>query len=262
MRDAFLSEGVSAEIITSGNEDIGVTNQTTNERNRIFKKFRNGEIEVLISVMALCEGFDEPLVKYCFLCRRLSNNNIPLYHQIVGRGTRIGTDGFYVVDLFDNFERFGPVEEYDWNEYESEIDHIFVKSGNVISHEKFQRTEKVYLRCEECNHVYDMKAHLTCTHCNKINNVKLNADVSELKSIALGLLSNKTKANLIAQYKTEVGAFKFFAETAQKALMLKKCDYFNRTYANIFDNNGNIIYPWLLKIMKNTKMDEKISWEN
>jgi superfamily II DNA or RNA helicase len=260
--DAYRNEGISCELITSGNEDIGISNQNTNQRNEIFRNFRDGKIQVLVTVYALCEGFDEPLAKYCLIARSISSNNVPLFHQIVGRVTRLGTDGCVIADFGGNIEKFGPIEDYDWNEYESEVNSLFVKKDNVISVEKFERAKKIFLRCDGCNHVYDMKAHATCSHCNAPNSIKMKAEVTELKDTMMKMISKKVRDDLIRNYKTDAKAFRFIAETAQKAMKMKKWEMFNRMYANVFDNQGEIKYPWLLMINSNTKMEDVISWKN
>lgn len=262
--EAFRKSKVKAEIITSGKEEIGLSNQTNAQRNQIYRDFRAQRVKVLITVMALCEGFDEPLAKYCLLARNISADNVPLFHQICGRVTRVGSDSCYIVDFGENIKNFGPIEDYDWSEFnngKSDINSIFTKNGNVLTLREFERAEKVFLRCDGCNHVYDMKKYHMCAHCNKPSQIKLKSDATDLKDSFLKMIPKKILGDLIKNYKTDSSAFRFLAETAKKAAQTKKWDAYNRMYANVFDKDGNLIYPWLFEINKNTKMNDEISWK-
>lgn len=70
-------------------------------RDQIYGQLRNGEIQVVVNVGVLTEGFDEPSVSCIILARPTRSNG--LYTQIVGRGTRLceGKQDCLVIDLAD-----------------------------------------------------------------------------------------------------------------------------------------------------------------
>ena len=121
MLESFQNSGVLSAVITTS-VDIcpAATSMTILQRNKIYKEFRDGEIDVLISIMALCEGFNEPGARFCFLLRNIGGPdqlNPAFFTQIVGRVLRPleGKDNAYIVDFCDNVGKYGPVEDWKWN---------------------------------------------------------------------------------------------------------------------------------------------------
>lgn len=95
----FIDAGIIAKAIDSG------TN--LEERNRIVKDFKNGNIQILCNVNIFSEGFDCPDVEFIQLAR--PTKSLSMYLQQVGRGFRIHEDKEKVIFL-DNvglFNRFG-----------------------------------------------------------------------------------------------------------------------------------------------------------
>ncbi|PVW15595.1 DEAD/DEAH box helicase [Marixanthomonas spongiae] len=85
------------------------------ERNMILKWFRETPDAILTSVSILTTGFDEPSVETIILNR--ATRSLTLYYQMIGRGSRITNDKstFNVIDLGNNFYRFGAWgEDLDW----------------------------------------------------------------------------------------------------------------------------------------------------
>ena len=78
------------------------------ERANILKWFKVTPGAILTSVSILTTGFDEPSVESIILNR--ATKSLTLYYQMIGRGSRIfkEKDSFNVVDLGNNFHRFGP----------------------------------------------------------------------------------------------------------------------------------------------------------
>lgn len=81
---------------------------TKKERANILKWFKNTPNAILTSVSILTTGFDEPSVEAIILNR--ATKSLTLYYQMIGRGSRIFKEKntFDVVDLGNNFHRFGP----------------------------------------------------------------------------------------------------------------------------------------------------------
>ena len=95
----FIDAGIIAKAIDSD------TNHE--ERNRIVKDFKNGNIQILCNVNIFSEGFDCPDVEFIQLAR--PTKSLSMYLQQVGRGFRIHEDKEKVIFL-DNvglFNRFG-----------------------------------------------------------------------------------------------------------------------------------------------------------
>ncbi|GAA4270285.1 DEAD/DEAH box helicase [Hyunsoonleella aestuarii] len=88
---------------------------TKKERALILKWFKNTPDAILTSVSILTTGFDEPTVESIILNR--ATKSLTLYYQMIGRGSRILKDKktFSVIDLGNNFHRFGPWgDNLDW----------------------------------------------------------------------------------------------------------------------------------------------------
>ncbi|RED49381.1 DEAD/DEAH box helicase [Seonamhaeicola aphaedonensis] len=85
------------------------------ERAKILKWFKNTPDAILTSVSILTTGFDEPTVESIILNR--ATKSLTLYYQMIGRGSRVleNKKTFQVIDLGNNFHRFGPWgDNLDW----------------------------------------------------------------------------------------------------------------------------------------------------
>ncbi|OLV19561.1 DEAD/DEAH box helicase [Deinococcus marmoris] len=83
------------------------------ERRELFKRFRDGETQVLINVLVATEGFDDPSTEVVV---NLAPRKSPvLWVQSVGRALRPadGKEVALVVDHTDTIHRLGPVDAYD-----------------------------------------------------------------------------------------------------------------------------------------------------
>ena len=81
------------------------------EREEILGKFKAGEIKVVANVGVLTTGFDYPELDTIVLAR--PTMSLSLYYQMVGRAIRPHKDKpeAWVVDLCNNYHRFGRVED-------------------------------------------------------------------------------------------------------------------------------------------------------
>ncbi len=77
------------------------------ERKAILDWFKVTPNAILTSVSILTTGFDEPTVESIILNR--ATKSLTLYYQMIGRGSRVldNKDSFDVIDLGNNFHRFG-----------------------------------------------------------------------------------------------------------------------------------------------------------
>jgi len=82
------------------------------ERDTIINSFKNRDTHVVVNVGILTTGFDYPELDTIILGR--STMSFALYYQMVGRGVRIHDNKTKteVIDLSENFSRFGKVEEF------------------------------------------------------------------------------------------------------------------------------------------------------
>jgi superfamily II DNA or RNA helicase len=88
---------------------------TKKERDFILKWFKKTPNAIITSVSILTTGFDEPTIESIILNR--ATKSLTLYYQMIGRGSRIlnNKSTFNVVDLGNNFHRFGPWgSDLDW----------------------------------------------------------------------------------------------------------------------------------------------------
>ncbi|MGK0378059.1 MAG: superfamily II DNA or RNA helicase [Patiriisocius sp.] len=88
---------------------------TKKQRKAILKWFHETPDAILTSVSILTTGFDEPSVKSIILNR--ATKSLTLYYQMIGRGSRVlkNKTTFDVIDLGNNFHRFGPWgADLDW----------------------------------------------------------------------------------------------------------------------------------------------------
>jgi DNA repair protein RadD len=86
---------------------------TSARRMDVIKMFETGDINILINYGVLSTGFDVPNISAVVITRPTSS--IVLYSQMLGRGMRGesagGSNDFLVIDIRDNVESFGEVNE-------------------------------------------------------------------------------------------------------------------------------------------------------
>jgi ATP-dependent helicase IRC3 len=103
----FQERGINSDYVVAKivDENTGATIATKENADKI-KRFRAGELEVLINVEILTEGTDLPNVQTVFLTRPTTSTI--LMTQMIGRSLRGrragGTDKAYVVSFIDNWE--------------------------------------------------------------------------------------------------------------------------------------------------------------
>ena len=128
------------------------------ERELILQWFKKTPDAILTSVSILTTGFDEPTVESIILNR--ATKSLTLYYQMIGRGSRIlkNKSTFTVIDLGNNFHRFGPWgADLDWqkifrspnfyldgllNDEELENNFRYIMPDNI--REEFVKSEEVY----------------------------------------------------------------------------------------------------------------------
>lgn len=103
----FQKRGINSDFVASRiiDENTGAT-ISAKENSEKIKRFRKGDLEVLINVEMLTEGTDLPNVQTVFLTRPTTSTI--LMTQMIGRALRGqragGTEKAYVVSFIDNWE--------------------------------------------------------------------------------------------------------------------------------------------------------------
>lgn len=98
-----------------------VTGETPKkERERILEDFKSGKIKVIVNVGVLTTGFDFPELETVVLAR--PTKSLALYYQMVGRAIRPHPNKpeAWIVDLCQNYRRFGRVEDMKITRYQTE----------------------------------------------------------------------------------------------------------------------------------------------
>lgn len=114
-------------------------------RENIIKAFKNGEIDIIVTVDIFSEGFDCPDIEFIQLAR--STKSLVKYIQQVGRGLRKnGNKRCVILDNVGMYSRFGlPDEEHDWESffYGNKIEHSIerIDSRNNRNLKEYQNTD-------------------------------------------------------------------------------------------------------------------------
>lgn len=111
IRGALIERGVRADVVYSHvDADPGSAEarnrRAADENAQVIRRFREGELDVLINVRMLTEGTDVPDVQTVFLTRQTTSRI--LLTQMVGRALRGskfgGTDDAFIVSFIDNWK--------------------------------------------------------------------------------------------------------------------------------------------------------------
>jgi len=101
-----------------GNNNAEILTATTKKKDRtqIIKYFRNGNLKVILNVNILGIGFDYPELDTIVLAS--PTMSLAAYYQRIGRAIRPhpDKDKALIIDLCDNYNRFGKIEDLTFNE--------------------------------------------------------------------------------------------------------------------------------------------------
>ena len=160
---------------------------TKKERSSILKWFKETPNAILTSVSILTTGFDEPSVEAIILNR--ATKSLTLYYQMIGRGSRIfkNKNSFDVVDLGNNFHRFGPwgSTNLDWHRIFKYPSHYL---DGILSDEEL-----------ESNFIYEMPDEIKKSFSNS-ENVYFDINKTYISSIRSGESSKVVLKRSIEQH--------------------------------------------------------------
>lgn len=152
--------GVSAAIVTA--------KTPIRERMKLLASHETGEIEAMVSVGVLAEGWDNP---HCNIIVHLRPTlSKVLWGQTVGRGLRAAPNKTQcvVIDVSSNWSTFGPVEKLQWELWSHRRSfERFKNRFNWIGQEQTREDKDFsYMLCEEklpsglrCSHIYRKPLH-------------------------------------------------------------------------------------------------------
>ena len=140
--DIIHESGIKAAIVTAGTP--------IKERMKLLTSHEKGEIEAMVSVGVLAEGWDNP---YCNIIVHLRPTlSKVLWGQSVGRGLRSapGKKKCIVIDVSSNWSTFGPVEKLEWSLWSHRRSYMqFMNRFNWIGQQQDGEEEnEIYLLCK------------------------------------------------------------------------------------------------------------------
>jgi len=160
--------GIEAAIVTASTP--------IKERMELLTRHEKGDIEAMVSVGVLAEGWDNP---HCNIIVHLRPTlSKVLWGQSVGRGLRSAPskDKCIVIDVSSNWSTFGPVEKLEWRLWSHRRSYMkFMNRFNWIGEQHDGEGSKdIYLLCKNdlpdgtrCSHIYRKNAYEndTCPVC-------------------------------------------------------------------------------------------------
>jgi len=175
--DIRVAERTLEDIQASGIDGAIVTAGTPlKERMALLAAHERGEIEAMVSVGVLAEGWDNPNCNIIVHLRPTLSK--VLWGQSVGRGLRSapGKETCIVIDVSSNWSTFGPVEKLEWSLWSHRRSFLqFMNRFNWIGQQQDgEDGEATYLLCRSempngmrCSHMYKKNAfeNETCPVC-------------------------------------------------------------------------------------------------
>jgi DNA repair protein RadD len=168
LRDQFAFHGVSVAHLDAHSSD--------DERERVLRQFRDGDITVVTNCQLFTEGYDADFASCIVLAR--GTKSFPLFTQMCGRGQRTypGKKDFIVLDHGSNIERFGFISDpVEWS-----------LDGKKIAWKKPKKIKKEpkIMQCPMCSAVFKAAPKCPdCCHPIKECNMLVESTDDELKEI-------------------------------------------------------------------------------
>jgi superfamily II DNA or RNA helicase len=165
---AIQKSGIEVAIVTAGTP--------LKERMKLLAAHEKGDIEAMVSVGVLAEGWDNPNCNIIVHLRPTLSK--VLWGQSVGRGLRSapGKDKCIVIDVSSNWSTFGPVEKLEWSLWSHRRSYMqYMNRFNWIGQQQDDEgASETYLLCKNelpngmrCSHIYMKNAYEneTCPVC-------------------------------------------------------------------------------------------------
>ena len=189
----FCPDVTVAEVTLEKIEQAGIqvaivtANTPITERMRLLKQHEDGEIEAMVSVGVLAEGWDNP---HCNIIVHLRPTlSKVVWGQTVGRGLRSapGKEKCVVIDVSSNWSTFGPVEKLQWSLWNHRRSYVQFKNrfnwiGQQLEHDD---NDNIYLLCENklstglrCSHIYKKNTYSDsgCPVCGSVASIDIRKE--------------------------------------------------------------------------------------
>ncbi|MGB0574733.1 MAG: DEAD/DEAH box helicase [Alphaproteobacteria bacterium] len=174
--------GVSAEIVTA--------KTPIKARMKLLKSHEDGEVEAMVSVGVLAEGWDNP---HCNIIVHLRPTlSKVLWGQSVGRGLRSAPnkEKCVIIDVSSNWTTFGPVEKLEWSLWSHRKSYMqYTNRFNWVGQQQEGENGKdAYLLCENklpnktrCSHIYKKNTYEddTCPVCGSYAAIDIYAEQAQ-----------------------------------------------------------------------------------
>ena len=156
------------------------------ERERIFAKFRVGDVKVICNVATLAIGIDLPMVS-CIIDARPTKSEIR-FVQTIGRGLRTapGKDDLVVLDHSGNHLRLGLVTDI----HRERLDNGAPRNSSAKDKEQHKPLPRL---CEDCQAVLPSKTKV-CPECGKVREARTMIEHVDGELIELGAKPTKRSA--------------------------------------------------------------------
>ncbi len=177
--ESIRQSGIEAAIVTAGTP--------IKERMQLLARHEGGDIEAMVSVGVLAEGWDNPQCNIIVHLRPTLSK--VLWGQSVGRGLRSapGKEKCVVIDVSSNWSTFGPVEKLEWSLWSHRRSYVqFLNRFNWIGQQQDSEDgSDIYLLCQNelgngtrCSHIYGKNTHLndTCPVCGSYAAIDIYKD--------------------------------------------------------------------------------------
>ena len=159
-----VAEATLRRIRQCGIEAAMVSAQTPiKERMDLLARHESGDIEAMVSVGVLVEGWDNPRCNIIVHLRPTLSK--VLWGQSIGRGLRSapGKTKCIVIDVSSNWSTFGPVEKLEWSLWSHRRSYMqFMNRFNWLGQQQDDEdSSDIYLLCKNelpnrtrCSHIY------------------------------------------------------------------------------------------------------------
>ena len=187
----FCPDVTVAETTVEAIEELGISvnlitaSTPIKERMQMLASHARGEVEAVVSVGVLAEGWDNP---HCNLIVHMRPTlSKVLWGQSVGRGLRAaeGKDSCVVIDVSSNWSTFGPVEHLQWSLWSHRGTYLRYKNRFQWIAQQPVDEQQSYFLCDNklesslrCSHIYlkDKFSDTGCPVCGSYSAIDIHKE--------------------------------------------------------------------------------------
>lgn len=192
VKGALLHHGIICEVVNSKTK--------RKDRKRILDQYKTGDIQCMVNVNVLTEGFDNPNIDL-FFCFR-PTLSLGLWHQMLGRTVRLSSmkNNALILDFSGNLKIHGSLMDESWKYKDGEI--IMPPMENIKGRACPLCEEYVKVKdsmCVQCNYEFPVDTKVV----NHKEEPDLKTDIN--KTEAIFKWANVTKVDYERNYKRKDG---------------------------------------------------------